>query len=262
MFDIENKKIVDLSIMMDPTDQDHAKSAQWGKVRGTIPPAMRPEDLIKVEPYIYKCDQTMCEWLTMWSHAGTHVEIALHSREAGAHDIPEEMNYSIGEIPLEDLCGLGYAVDLTSIGNKKKEKDSKKLKGFLERHAISGPEILPEDIEEWELNNDAHIEKGDILFFHTRLKKPVIPFLLEETCMYLVLERKIKTIGIDNNSMAYGSMGHDFLHKHKIPVIESLTNLGKLGSQRAYFVISSLPIMGIGASPSRIIAYVDEIIDI
>ena len=56
-------------------------------------------------------------------------------------------------------------------------------------------------------------------------------------------------------------MGHDFLHENRIPVIESLTNLEKVGSQRAYFVISPLPIMGIGASPSRVIAYIDKIID-
>ncbi|MHA1843113.1 MAG: cyclase family protein [Promethearchaeota archaeon] len=261
MFDISNKKIVDLSIMMDPTDPNHAKETQWIKQRGTIPPAYIPEERIVVEPYIFMADRCMCEWLTMWSHAGTHLEVAIHSYVYGATDIPEKMHYSIGDVPLEDLCGEGYAIDLTFVGKEKKESDPKVIMDRLERLSVSGPQVFPEDIEKWEERNNTHIEKGDIVFLHTRLEIPDIPIIPKETCSYLVRRRRIKAIGTNDHTIIYGGLGHMFLHERRMPVVEMLTNLEKIGNQRAYFIISPLPIKGIGGSPARVLAFVDEIIE-
>jgi len=261
MVDLKNKKIVDLSRMMDPTDPNHAKETQWRHARGTIPPAYIPEEQIKVEPYIFMADRCMCEWLTMWSHAGTHLEVAIHSYVFGATEIPEKMKYSIGDVPLEELCGFGYAIDLTFVGKEKGETDPNVIMDRLERLSVSGPQVKPSDIEEWEKRNNTHIEKGDIVFFYTRLEIPDIPILPKETCMYLVRRRKIKMIGTDDHTIIYGGMGHMFLHERKLPVVEMLTNLEKIGTQRAYFIVSPLPIMGIGGSPCRAFAFVDKIIE-
>ncbi len=261
MFDISNKKIVDLSRMMDPTDPLHARETQWRKQRGNIPPAYIPEEEIKVEPYIFMADRCMCEWLTMWSHAGTHLEVSIHCYVHGATEIPNKMMYSIGEVPLDDLCGEGYAVDLTFVGEEKRATDPNVITDRLERLSVCGPQVLPEDIEEWEERNNTHIEKGDIVFLHTQLEIPDIPIIPKETCSYLVRRRKIKMIGTDDHTIIYGGLGHMFLHERRMPVVEMLTNLDKIGNQRAYFVVSPLPIKGIGGSPSRVFAYVDEIIE-
>jgi kynurenine formamidase len=261
MVDLENKKIVDLSRMMDPTDPNHALESQWRQQRGTIPPAYIPEEQIKVEPYIFMADRCMCEWLTMWSHAGTHLEVAIHSYVHGATEIPDKMKYSIGDVPLEDLCGFGYAIDLTFVGEEKREENPDVILDRLERLTVTGPQVTPEDIQEWEKRNNATIEKGDVVFFYTRLEIPDIPIISKEACSYLVRRRKIKMIGTDDHTIIYGGMGHMFLHERKMPVVEMLTNLDKIGSQRAYFIVSPLPIMGIGGSPCRVFAFVDKVIE-
>jgi kynurenine formamidase len=261
MFDIENKKIVDLTRMMDPTDPNHAKESQWRRARGTIPPAIIPEEQIKVEPYIFISDRCMCEYLTMWSHAGTHLEIAIHSYVHGAKEIPDRANYSIGEIPLEALTGFGYAIDLTFVGEEKREGNPDIITDRLERLFVIGPQVMPADIEEWEKRNNTHIENGDVVFFYTRLEIPDIPILPKETCSYLIRRRKIKMIGTDDHTIVYGGLGHMFLHERRLPVVEMLTNLGKIGSQRAYFAVMPLPIKGIGGSPVRVFAFVDKIIE-
>jgi len=260
LVDLANKKIVDLSRIMDPTDPNHARETQWNKARGHIPPAVIPEEEIKVEPYIFVHDRCMCEWLTMWSHAGTHIEIAIHQYMFGATDIPKKMNYSIIDIPPEKLCGEGYAIDMTFVCDEKKEKDMSIVQDRWERFSVSGPQVLPEDIEEWEKRSNAHIEEGDIVFFYTRNEVPNIPIIPEKTAKYLIKKRKIKMVGTNDETIVYGALGHQYFHEKKTPVVEMLTNLEKIGTQRAYFFISALPIRGIGGSPSRVLAFVDEII--
>ncbi|MHA1786175.1 MAG: cyclase family protein [Candidatus Helarchaeota archaeon] len=260
MFDIENKKIVDLTRLLDPTSPNHARETQWNKPRGFIPPAVIPEEEVKVEPYIFVHDRCMCEWLTLWSHAGTHLETAIHQYVFQATDIPKKLNYDIADIPLEKLCGPGYALDLTFVCDERKETDMKVTEDRWERFSVSGPQILPSDIEEWEKRNNVHIEENDIVFLYTRNEVPNIPIVPEKTAKYLVRKRKIKMIGTNDETIVYGALGHEYFHNKKIPVVEMLTNLEKLGTQRAYIVALGLRIKGIGGSPGRIIAYVDKII--
>jgi len=67
---VKPKKIVDLTRKLDPTDPNWAKDPQWG--------ATIPEEEIKIEPYIFVHDRCLCEWIRLWSHAGTHIEAPYH----------------------------------------------------------------------------------------------------------------------------------------------------------------------------------------
>jgi len=66
--------------------------------------AEMPEGYFKVIPWVYGLDNTLVEYITMWSHVGTHIESPYH-QESGRP--------TIGEIPIESLVGEGVILDLT-----------------------------------------------------------------------------------------------------------------------------------------------------
>lgn len=107
----------------------------------------------------------------------------------------------------------------------------------------------------------APIKKDDIVIFHTGISnvyyKPdyynKYPAITEEIANYLV-KKKIKMVGVDMCSVDHEPFPvHRILLKNNILIIENLTNLAKLASQK--FTVYAFPIkLQIDGAPARVIA--------
>ncbi|MHA1362995.1 MAG: cyclase family protein [Candidatus Freyarchaeota archaeon] len=232
------KKIVDLTRKLDPTDPNWAKDPQWG--------ATIPEEEIKIEPYIFVHDRCLCEWIRLWSHAGTHIEAPYHGYMVNS-------DVTIGDVPIETFVGEGYAIDLSFVGE---EPDLAKKMERYERFSVSGPMVTREHIKQYEQENNIEIREGDIVLFYTNMAIPDIPVISSDAAAYLI-EKKIKLVGTNDETIIYSSMAHMSLLQANIPLIEMLTNLDKLGKGRVTIIALPLYIKGIGGSPARVIAITD-----
>lgn len=109
----------------------------------------------------------------------------------------------------------------------------------------------------------APIKKDDIVIFHTGMSdvyyKPdyynKYPAITEEIANYLV-KKKIKMVGVDMCSVDHEPFPvHRILLKNNILIIENLTNLAKLASQK--FTVYAFPIkLQIDGAPARVVAEV------
>ena len=175
-----------------------------------------------------------------WTHCGTHVEFPFHHRKDGM----QAQDY-----PISHLIGDCAVVDFTD----KKPGDAMTLAEFKER--------------------GAHIKEGDIVFLRTGLDAlwrtndwEPYPYVDFDAIKWLVEEKKIKCIGTDATSLENfkhtnedGIMdqpNHNFIFQHDVAMVESLTNLDKVG-KRAFVTIEPLKIRGLEACPVRIMAFLD-----
>lgn len=229
------KKIIDLSRKLDPTDPKWAKDEQWG--------ATIPEEEIQIEPYIFVHDRCLCEWIRLWSHAGTHIEAPYHGYMVNS-------DVTIGDVPIETFVGEGYAIDMSFMGE---EPDMAKKMERYERFSVSGPMITREHIQQYEKENNIEIKKGDIVLFYTNMAIPDIPVISGDAATYLV-EKGVKLVGTNDDTIIYSFMAHLNLLTANVPLIEMLTNLDQLGKDKVLIVALPLPIKGIGGSPGRVLA--------
>lgn len=229
------KKVVELSRLLNPTDPKWAKDEQWG--------ATIPEEEIRIEPYIFVHDRCMCEWIRLWSHAGTHIE-------APYHGYLVKSNVTIGDVPIETFVGEGLAIDMSFVGQ---EPDLAKKFERYERFSVSGPMVTREHIKQYEKENNVEIRRGDIVFFYTNMNIPDIPVISGDAAAYLI-EKGVKLVGTNDDTIIYSFMAHMNLLQAGIPLVEMLTNLDKLGKDRVFIVALPLPIKGIGGSPARVFA--------
>ncbi len=168
----------------------------------------------------------------MSSHVGTHVEFPYHHVKNGK---------SAADYPLHRLIGEAVLLDFS---HKKKDEE------------ISLQEILDCRVE---------VRKGDIVLIRTDMHKlwktpqgHDRPVLSIEATRYLVEEVGIHCIGTDATGLEVRGRDdqpvHVLLFENDVAMVESLTNLDQLRSNRFEIFILPLPIEGLDSCPVRVLA--------
>ena len=168
----------------------------------------------------------------MSSHVGTHVEFPYHHLKEGKN---------AADYPLDRLIGEAVLLDFS---HKKKDEE------------ISLQEILDCGVE---------IRKGDIALIRTDMHKlwktpqgHDRPVLSIEATRYLVEEVGIHCIGTDATGLEVRGRDdqpvHVLLFENNVAMVESLTNLDQLKSNRFEILILPLPVEGLDSCPVRVVA--------
>lgn len=160
-------------------------------------------------------------YVCVGTHAGTHIDAPRHMVSGGR---------SLDEIPIEHFYGNGVYI---------------KIDGKFDLKQIQ----------------QAYIQKGDIVLFHTGMsnvynqpdyyeKYPAMP---EEIANFLV-EKGVKVVGVDMCSPDYEPFPvHRILLKKNVLIIENLTNLALLAGKK--FKVYAFPIkLQIDGAPVRVVA--------
>ncbi len=169
--------------------------------------------------------------VTYCTHVGTHIEVPFHHKKDGA---------DIADFPFRQLIGRLTVLDF--------------------RHKKNLESISLSEIKAF----DTTIHEGDILFIWTGMDAYFRterwndqPHLTIEANQWLV-DKKIGCLGSDAAGLEVP--GTDYQPNHQaifnagIPMIESATNLGAVARGDWIVFILPLPIVGLEASPLRIIA--------
>lgn len=173
------------------------------------------------------------------NHIGTHVECPYHNLPTGK---------TIDQISPEIFVGEAEVLDLT----------------FRRK----GREITAEHLDAV----GAEVKSGDIVLLMTRYDEQfppdemqseqyqaLSPYLTFDATTWLI-QRGVKLVGIDFWSIEKYPIGpegepkHVLLFNKDIPLLHSLTNLGKLSTSRILFIALPLPIVGVDSMPVRAIA--------
>jgi arylformamidase len=170
--------------------------------------------------------------ITMGSHVGTHVEFPYHHLKTGK---------SAADYPLERLIGDAVVLDFSH-----KCKDEEITRSEIERCGVE-------------------VRKGDIAFVRTDMDKrwrtPQAhdrPVLSIEATKYLVEEVGIHCIGTDATGLEVRGRNdqpvHEILFTHDVAMVESLTRLDTLTSDRFTVFILPLMVEGLDSCPVRVVA--------
>jgi len=169
------------------------------------------------------------------SHCGTHIEFPYHHNRDGL---------DAGSFPLARLIGDAVLLDF--------------------RHKQPGDAVTLAELKEC----DEKIRPGDMLLLNFGCARNYgtdhshdRPYVAHDAVRWLVHEKKINLIGSDASGIEIKGVpnqpNHELLMKHQIPIIESAANLDALQRERFTLVVLSLPIVGLDASPVRLIAIED-----
>lgn len=186
-------------------------------------------------------------------HGGTHIDAPVHFAKG---------KWTVDQIPLSSLIGEAVVIDLS------------KSVGENADHLISKKDIL-----DWENKNGVLSEKLIVLFrtgwerFWGNKKEYMgtdkpgdveglhFPGISPEAAQLLV-QRKIKAVGLDTASLDYGQSKtfrtHQIFLGANILGFENLANLKKLPVKGAYIVALPMKIKGGSGGPLRIVANVPE----
>lgn len=171
----------------------------------------------------------------LWSHVGTHVEAPLHFLSAGG---------DTASIAIERLMGPAIVLDFRHKG-------------------------VSEPIELAEIQAAGEVEPGDRVLIMTgrqgQYRTPAShdrPYITEEAMRWLVHDRRIACLGTDSSGFEVRGVttypNHRLLNEAGVPVLECLTNLTELRSQRVYLIALPWPVAGLDACPVRAIAIEPE----
>ncbi len=186
-------------------------------------------------------------------HGGTHIDAPVHFAKG---------HHGVDEIPLEQLVGAAVVVDVTAASDKNADY-----------------QIGVADFTNWEREHGA-IESGAIVLLRTgysrrwpdaarylgtaergdaAVAKLHFPGLHQDAARWLV-ERRIKSVGLDTASIDYGQStmyeSHRVLYERDIPAFENLTNLDRLPPRGAFVVALPMKIKGGTGAPLRAMAIV------
>jgi kynurenine formamidase len=217
-------------------------------------------------------DGTNCPDVTIWSHAGTHIETAgyhlvnspAHLKEKGVADYPPERY--VGEAAVIDLTPLSkkYGIDLPppdftdyaccvpSLYNPAEEAG--KGTGRPREPAIIfsiplGPlkPLAKEDYAQF----DSRVRRGDILLVCNRIGGLSLD-------VNWVIDKGVKVVGMQNAWFHGEKDGinnpHDICLANEVLIIEGIRNIDKLTKDRVFFVGMPWHLLGVGASPIWAIA--------
>jgi len=189
----------------------------------------------KITPWIQRRSDLwyIIQDVKMSSHLGTHIEFPYHHLKSGK---------SAADYPVERLIGETVMLDFS---HKKKDE-----------------EITRAEIE----SSGVDIHAGDRLFVRTDMDKlwktekgHARPCLSIDATRYLVEECAIHCIGTDATGLEVRGRDdqpvHQLLFSHDVAVVESLTNLDKMTTNRFLTVILPLMIAGLDSCPVRVVAF-------
>ena len=183
----------------------------------------------------------------MPEHGGTHIDAPIHFAKG---------RWTVDQIPLEHLLGEAAVIDLR-----------KKVGGNADTL------ISPEDITAWEKDN-GNLSSRDIVLFNTgwslfwgnkkkylgtdkfgAVKNLHFPGLSAGAARLLV-ERKVKGVGLDTPSLDYGQsedfIAHRILLEKNIYGLENLDNLDKLPHRGSTLTVAPMKIEDGTGGPTRI----------
>ncbi len=171
--------------------------------------------------------------VTMWSHSGTHVEVARHFYADGR---------DTADYPADTFIGPAIRLDF-------RHKDVNAPITLADIRAAG--DVQDRDIVIlWEGRENQYRTQAS----HQR------PYLAEDAAEWLALVKKIKLLGTDSSGFEVrGRSDHPNHHLFfradvDIPVVECLRNLGTISSQRFFFAGAPIPCKGLDASPIRAVA--------
>ncbi|MEM3941369.1 MAG: cyclase family protein [Desulfurococcaceae archaeon] len=233
------KRIIDLTFEINLRDPSTLKKLPYnlGKPGWN---AIVLESLFKVIPWAYGLDNTLVEHVILWSHVGTHIEAPYHQDPSGK---------SVGELSLDLLIGEGVILNVTDVINEEDFLRSDLEKEINERYGMLGPLIKKKHLDRF----SNKINDGDIVLFYSNLSIENRALLSEEAADWLV-EKHIKAVGTHDWSVIFSKRAHEKLLMNGIPIIETLVNLDKIKKERVFIIALPLKIIGLGASPARVIA--------
>jgi len=131
----------------------------------------------------------------------------------------------------------------------------------------SDQSVTKTDIEKFEKKN-GKIDDGSTVIFHTGWQKNLEkksyflrnPGLAISAAKYLA-SKKINLVGIDSPSIDLGKDSkfsvHHILAKNGILIVENLTNLDKIHSEKFHLIVAPLKLKNATGSPIRAMALVD-----
>ena len=216
-------------------------------------------------------DGTLCPDVTIWSHAGTHVETPGYHmvnppesvKEKGVADFPPDRYF--GEAAVIDLTPLSrkYGINLAepdlsdytkcipSYFHAAKEKGKGSIPRVpLIQFSIPKTKLKPiskDDYSEF----DKKVRKKDILLVFNKIGGLSLD-------VNWIVDKGFKMVAMQN-VWFHGTRdgitnAHDILLGNAIPIIEGIHNLDKLTKDRVFFIGMPWHILGVGASPIWAIA--------
>jgi len=232
---LENAEIVDLTYPL------NEKNAYWPG------PGYTPFKLRVIANY--EEDGVLSEAYSTPIHLGTHFDSPSHF---------EEGQLTVDKLDAKMLFGEGIVIDI----KEKCEEDPDYL-------------LTVEDIMEWEAENGMIPENAIVLLntgwsqywdnfeeYKNADEEGVLhfPAFSKESAEFLVNERTIKGVGIDNLSADYG-LSKDFAVHHVLNgagkfIMENLANLDKLPPKGFFLIIAPMRIEGASGSQARIFAVI------
>lgn len=187
-------------------------------------------------------------------HGGTHLDAPVHFAKG---------KWSVDEIPLDQLAGEAVVID---VWNKTRTN--------------ADYQVSPGDAMAWEKLH-GRIPDNAILLFRTgwgryypnaekylgtaekgneAVAKLHFPSIHPDLAKWLIMNRKIKAVGIDCASVDYGRSAdfktHQLLYAQNIPGFENLANLELLPVKGAFIMALPMKIKGGTGGPLRIVAWV------
>lgn len=234
----------------------------------------RPDYRFEIMNWMYS-DGTNCPDVTVWSHAGTHVETAgfhmvnppTHLKEKGIADYSPDRYF--GEAAVVDLTPLskkyGIEIPIPTYSNSSNcvpsfyhsAKEAGKGTASAEKNPMifSIPlsplkPIAKEDYTTFE----GKVKQGDILLVYNRIGGLSLD-------VNWVIDKGVKMVAIQNVWFHGERNGinnpHDVLLGNEVFIIEGIRNLDKISKERVFFMGMPWPLLGIGASPIWAVAIED-----
>jgi kynurenine formamidase len=187
-------------------------------------------------------------------HGGTHIDAPVHFAKG---------HRSVDQIPLDQLVGDAFVVDVTSA-------------------CANQPDyrVTVDDITAWERTNgglppssivllrtgfsrfwpDAARYLGTAERGQTAVAKLHFPGLHPDAAKWLAETKRVKAVGLDTASIDYGQSTmfetHRILYERDVPAFENLTNLDRLPARGAFVVALPMKIKGGTGAPLRAMAIV------
>lgn len=196
-------------------------------------------------------DGVLSKAFCMPEHLGTHIDAPNHF---------EADRLSVDELSADQLIGPGVVIDI----ELRAEQDSDTM-------------LTPEDIAAWE-NEHGEIPEGAIVLLNTgwgrhwgnelryqnrdTLGALHFPSYSAESARYLLEERNVRGIGVDNLSIDRG-MSTEFEVHHIVNAadrfgLENVANLDELPARGFWLIVAPIKIENGSGGPTRIWAVIDE----
>ena len=188
--------------------------------------------------------RSMISILSILVHNGTHIDAPRHMIEDGD---------PIDQLPLSQVVGEAVLINLPNKG----PNSSVSVKDILDTGVEFGPDLIPVLCTGW-----AEKMWGKPGFWDQ------MPYL-ESGVGELMVKKEVRAVGMDvfpekplwrGVKLDPGEVwvaNHVALLENKIPMIQFLTNLSQIGTNKFVLVALPLKIRGGDASPARVIALIE-----